>query len=288
MSTQTQPPARLRSSLANAAWAVEERVLWGAGDALKRAAEVLSWPFERAAWAIERGLVWPLQERTADWDGALRRAGLALLILAAIGIGVAGLLWATPDQGGKAPLAATPPPPAPAIRRVPAAKPTPGAPLLHGAAPVFQAQAGRKLGEISQTPAKAGEEAGAAEAGGSGASASAAFAGAPAGAAAIKVAHRFAGAFVLYETGQGGASVRKTFLATATPELAHNLLHRPPRLPANVKVPKAKVLNLVPGPSQGGVYAISVSLLRLGLTSELRLDMEKIKGSGWRVTEVLG
>ena len=53
-------------------------------------------------------------------------------------------------------------------------------------------------------------------------------------------------------------------------------------------MPKAKVVNVVPGPSHGGVYPVSVSLLRVGLTSELRLEMEKLKGEGWRVTNVLG
>jgi len=55
-----------------------------------------------------------------------------------------------------------------------------------------------------------------------------------------------------------------------------------------VTVPKAKVLNIVPAPSHGSVYPLSVSLLRVGVTSELRLEMEKLKSQGWRVTNVLG
>ena len=82
--------------------------------------------------------------------------------------------------------------------------------------------------------------------------------------------------------------MREAFGATATPELAKALLRRPPRLPANVEVPQAKVVNVVPAPSRDGVYTVSVSLLRVGLTSELRLDMEKRKDEGWRVTNVLG
>ena len=96
-----------------------------------------------------------------------------------------------------------------------------------------------------------------------------------------QVARRFADAFVLYETGQGDARVRAAFGSTATPALAQSLLRRPPRQPASVKVPKAKVLNVVAGPSSGGVYPVSVSLLRVGLTSELRLEMERAKhGNG--------
>jgi hypothetical protein len=111
----------------------------------------------------------------------------------------------------------------------------------------------------------------------------------PAGPAATKVAHRFADAFVLYETGQGNAKVRAAFAETATPKLAHSLLRRPPRLPANVKVPKAKVLNIVPGPKRGDTYTMSVSLLRVGLTSELRIAMQRDERSGeWHVGEILG
>jgi len=111
--------------------------------------------------------------------------------------------------------------------------------------------------------------------------------GPPAGAKAIAVAEDFAGAFVLYETGGEKQKVRKAFADTASPELAKALLKRPPRQPANVEVPKAKVVNVVAGPSHGGVYSVSVSLLRVGLTSELRLDMEKLKDE-WMVTNVLG
>ena len=95
------------------------------------------------------------------------------------------------------------------------------------------------------------------------------------GPAAIAVARKFAGAFVLYETGRDTAAVKTAFHATATPELAKALLKRPPRLPADVKVPKAKVLNIVAGPKHGDTYTLSVSLLRVGVTSELRLDMQK-------------
>ena len=83
--------------------------------------------------------------------------------------------------------------------------------------------------------------------------------------------------------------MRKAFSATATPELSKALLKRPPRQPADVKVPQAKVLNVVPGPSQRRrLHRLSVSLLRVGVTSELRLEMEKLKNEGWRVTNVLG
>ena len=124
-----------------------------------------------------------------------------------------------------------------------------------------------------------------------------------AGPAAIAVARQFAGAFVLYETGHDTAAVKSAFHASATPELAKALLERPPRLPADVKVPEAKVLNIVAGPKHGDTYTLSVSLLRVGVTSELRLDMQKTPSGDspnaardstgsdkvhWLVTDVLG
>lgn len=123
--------------------------------------------------------------------------------------------------------------------------------------------------------------------------------GPPAGPAALAVAREFAQGFVVYETGGEKAEFKDAFQASATPELTEALLQRPPKQPAGVKVPRAKVLNVVAGPSQGTVYKVSVSLLRVGVTSELRLDMEKIrtagktdgksgKGAEWRVTNVLG
>ena len=82
--------------------------------------------------------------------------------------------------------------------------------------------------------------------------------------------------------------MRKAFDASASPELSRSLLRRPPRLPANVTVPKAKVVNIVAAPSHGRVYPVSVSLLRVGVTSELRLEMEQLQDKSWQVTNVLG
>jgi hypothetical protein len=54
-------------------------------------------------------------------------------------------------------------------------------------------------------------------------------------------------------------------------------------------VPKAKVLNVVSGPHQGDTYTLSVSLLRVGVTSELRLDMQRNpKSNKWQVAGALG
>lgn len=112
--------------------------------------------------------------------------------------------------------------------------------------------------------------------------------GPPAPKAAKKVARRFAEAFVVYEVGGIDTKVRKAFNQTSTKQLSRSLLHRPPRQPASVKVPQAKVVNVVAGPSKGRVYTVSVSLLRVGVTSELRLEMEQGVGKKWQVTNVFG
>jgi hypothetical protein len=112
--------------------------------------------------------------------------------------------------------------------------------------------------------------------------------GPPAPKAAKLVARQFAEAFVVYETGGVDAKVRSNFRHTTTRQLAHALLQRPPRQPATVQVPQAKVVTVVAGPSKGSVYEVSVSLLRVGVTSELRLAMEQGPGKKWQVTNVLG
>jgi hypothetical protein len=106
--------------------------------------------------------------------------------------------------------------------------------------------------------------------------------------AAKQTARRFAQAFVVYEVGGVDGGVRSEFRHTSTKQLSRALLHRPPRQPAAVKVPRAKVVNVVAGPSKDGVYPVSVSLLRVGVTSELRLELEQGVGKKWQVTNVLG
>lgn len=292
----TSSPAR--TSLADAAFAVEERVVWGSADALRAAADVVRWPFERAAWALERVLIWPLRERTGAWSEQLRLAGAVGLGLIAVGAGVLGLVWASGSGSKAGSVEAVAPAPAPVVQPAPApvAKPAVAAPVLHGAKPDFTPTGGLAAGKVSgektsedaAAPTSASTTATSTEAASSSSSSGAEKA-VPAGPAATKVARRFAEGFVLFETGQSDSKVRSAFAATATPELARSLLHRPPRLPAGVEVPKAKVLNVVPGPKHGDTYTLSVSLLRVGITSELRIEMQRDEKSGkWQVTDVRG
>jgi hypothetical protein len=298
-------PRRIRGAAASVSLAVEEHVVWRGGDALKALLGVVGGPLERIVWAIQRGLIWPLQDRAALLSGPMRAlAGAAVILVAVAAVG-GGVMLVSSGGSGR-PVAATavadtPPAQVPA----PAAAETAPEPTLHGAAPVFTPSRKKSGGsEVKAEPTASAPQHSAATSSsspltdkissvpsptaGAARASTSAVDGPPAGPAALAVGREFAGAFLIYETGGDKAEVRKAFAATATSELSRSLLRRPPRLPAKVKVPKAKVVNVVAGPSQGGIYPVSVSLLRVGVTSELRLSMERQKNDGWRVTNVLG
>jgi hypothetical protein len=266
---------------------------------------------EDASLALREHLTWPV----ADWflglgdRGRMAVAGGAAVLVLGLGIGASSLGGSGGSEPAAAPVAVAPEPAPQAAPASHAAEPD-AEPTLHGAAPVFkapkdegQAKVGESEGvESESAPATTSADTGnpatdtissspaarSAEASTSAAASPATVDGPPAGPAAIAVAHKFANAFVVYETGGDEDTVRKGFSATATPELTKALMRRPPHQPAGVKVPQAKVLNVVPAPSHGTVYPLSVSLLRVGVTSELRLEMEQLKNKGWRVTNVLG
>jgi len=278
-------------------------VVWGGAEVLRRLAEVVKWPFERIAWAIERGLVWPLEERTDGWSASGRNIGIAALVLLAAGAGVAGLVLASGSGSdgssrGTVARATSAPTPAPVGAATAKVTPAAAAPVLQGAKPDFAAEADGGVAKSStESSAVEAPTSSTSTAGSTSEVARSASSGDPAaaasektaGPAAIKIAHQFAGAFVLYEIGRKSDDVRSVFNETATPQLAHALLQRPPRQPAGTAVPKAKVLNVVPGPHHGDTYTLSVSLLRVGVTSELRLDMQRDpKTHQWQVTDALG
>jgi len=266
--------------------------------------------FEDVGLALREHLVWPIGDRLLGLSnrGRVAVAGGAVAVALGLGIGGASLAGSGGAEPVPAPVAAAPEkPPQPAAEAQ--ATPEEPEPTLHGASPVFEpapqgkAAIGESEGVASAPPASSAgtgnpatdtiSSSPAAEpAGGSASASSSALTssvdGPPAGPAAIAVARRFAEGFVVYETGGEASAFRRAFDATTTLELKKALLHRPPHQPAAVKVPEAKVLNIVPAPSHGSIYPLSVSLLRLGVTSELRLEMEKLKGQGWRVTNVLG
>jgi hypothetical protein len=269
---------------------------------------------EDAVLAFKDRVLWPFEDNLAllsDRGRVITAAGSALAVaaVAAVIVVFAGSGGGSGEQAA-AQVALAGAPPAGNFGIPPA--PSPPAPTLHGATPTFKAPVEKpKLDSSEVDAAEAVESSPAPTSATAGTSAAtdrissqpssttgaattsaeaeaASIPGREAGAKAIAVARKFSDAFVVYETGGEQSAVRPVFAKTATPDLAKALLKRPPRLPADVKVPKAKVLNIVPGPSREGVYTLSVSLLRLGVTSELRLEMEQLKDEDWRVTNVLG
>jgi hypothetical protein len=290
--------ARIAERLGDVVLALRERLVWSSGARLRSISDIVKWPFERVTWAFERRLAWPLAERADGMGVPLRGAGIAALTLLAAGIGVLGLTWAASGGGT---TTAEKEPRSPAVAAVVHSTPKTDspAPALQGAAPDFTPEASHKTSAADTGSAATGNasETAAPEApvdatttfSTASASSSTAAKPVPAGPAAMKVARQFAGAFVLYETGKSDSGVRTALGETASPRLARALLRRPPRLPANVKVPKAKVVNIVPGPRHGNTHTLSVSLLRVGVTSELRINVTQDEKSGeWQVTDVLG
>jgi hypothetical protein len=273
-------------------------------DLLRPLADAARWPFERAAWAAEERVVWPLRERAAGRGpsgrtgaiGAVAAGGLAAILLAALLLPGGG---ADPEREGEpVRVALTPPPAEQRQSERPAKRALQGPPPKFGVAGgvgVAGEEAGTGGASAGASSASGGDRASGAEAGASSNGAGAA-AGAsaslrkpvPAGPAAMKVARRFSKAFLEYEIGKDREAAKRVFAATATPRLAGALSDRPPRLPENGKVPKARVVNLVPGPRAGKAYTVSVSLLRVGLTSELRLELFKQGKGKWVVTDVRG
>lgn len=287
-----------------------ERFRFVIADAIRRPFErlfeLLAWPFQRLAWTVERRLVWPLRERTAGLGPSGRLAGAGAIAAVAAAAVLVGVLLSEGNgaesaerTGARVGLVAG----HAKTTDVEAA----GGPALQGVPPSFGVSKG--VGVASEPAGKSSPEGGGATeaeassetgeaAGGEASGEDAAEAGAaatassgkpvPAGPEAMKVARRFSEAFVFYEIGQRPARVKIVFDATATPRLAGVLEERPPRLPERARVPKAKVVNLVPGPRRGRDYTVSVSLLRVGLTSELRVTMRHDKTDGWQVSEILG
>jgi hypothetical protein len=289
---------RVRAALAtvgarfrDVAWVLEARVLWRFVDRLRGVADAARWSLERLAWALERWLLWPLQERTAALPVPGRAAGAAALALVALAAVAVGVLSLSGDSGQEteAPVAV-----APAAAPVEPSPQEREGPTLEGVPPSFGTggvAAGTDAGsEVVVDSENAGSDAGTSATSGAEegtAATSSSEKPVSAGPAAMKVARRFSQAFVLYEIGERPARAMAVFSETATPRLATALAERPPRLPEGTEVPKARVLNLVPGPRRGRAYTVSASLLRVGVTSELRLQMKNQAGN-WVVTDVRG
>lgn len=275
-------------SLREAAWNLEERLLWRGSDAARSRASrianrmgnlairafvrtrlavrtLFNGPVRRlsrsvaepAQRLVETKLVWPVVDRWHEHGLIARSGAVALVAAAAVAAGVAGSnLSSTGEAGGASTAAST----AIAPLELASAEPT----TLQGVAPEFPAEtaAGAPVPEAVPVPAGPGP---------------------------ASVAWRFSQAFVDYEIGRPGSGTAEVFTATAAPELAKALSEDPPRLPHGTPVPQARVLNVVLAEETPKQVVASVSLLRVGSVSEVRLTLRlDPKDKAWKVAEVLG
>jgi hypothetical protein len=273
--------------LRKAAWVIEEKVIWAGADAARGRLETVRWPFEQIAWRLERRLIWPAQDALRE-RGMLGRSMTALACIAIAGAAVAAGLLVARDSSSDAPRQA----PAPTIAIAPATKvaaaPAKPDPTLQGAPPNFESSpaTGESAAETAARPSAAPASA---ESTRQVEVPPSSIPAAPGGEKhALRAARHFAAAFVLYEIGEEKAKVRRVFARTATPALLEALRARPPRLPGEVDVPEARVANVILGERRRKQIDASVSLLRLGNLSELRLTLTKDRKRGWAVSEVRG
>jgi hypothetical protein len=234
-----------------AAWGLEERVLWRGSDATQAALERASRATDPLQRLIQTRLTWPLSDAFRARSAKTRAALAASAATLAIAGAATGAIIAA-DHGS---TQLTAPPLAP-LASAPQASSTL---VLQGVTPRFHPG----HASVPTTPAPKPTE------------------------KPAQVAWEFAAAFVGYEVGHSSKATDSTFAATATKPLAKALEADPPRLPANGKVPKARVLNVVLGTGSEQQVTASVSLVRLRAVSELRLTLTRTADE-WRVAQVLG
>jgi hypothetical protein len=251
----------------------------------------LTWPIRRFYWFLEKHFLWRISDsfkrisRSMRYRSPVAYIGITMLVMLTAATGAAAYYFYNEAEDGKN---------SPTIADVPAetvvapTTPVPATPVtppsdakpedtLKGVVPDFDTTSGKSNGSS----------------GGSGNKANtldpAATVVKPAktpDSPPLKVAHNFAQTFVDYEIGKKGAA--RDFEKTATSKLTKELKKDPPRQPSNGDIPKATVMNVVKGEKDGDTLDVSVSLLRSGATSELRLALEQAKGKKWLVSEVRG
>jgi hypothetical protein len=270
-------PFKLRGALEDVGWhareaaaTVERRLVWRGEDAVRDLAEragesPVGRGADRLRWLFDRRLVWPLTDRLRDQSDLVRTAIATGAVVVALGAAGGGALAAAGGEEAS--------PVAGEASFVVAAAGT--GDTLEGVSPNFTSSQGGS-GSAPVRPEAPPKD--------------------PIG----RTAWEFAQAFVLYEVGRADDAA-EDFERLATPALAQSLSESPPRLPAEVKVPEARVLNVVVGepeesdpapdapkgePGETLVDA-SVSMVRLQAVSELRLTLKRER-KGWRVMEIRG
>jgi hypothetical protein len=241
-------------TIREAAWGLEERVLWRGSDATRGALGRVGRALQPLQRLIQTRLTWPvsdlLRERSARTRAAIAAGAATVALAAAAGGAISASNHAATGSAA-----------APAAASLSSAPQAAGVTALQGVTPHFQAGDAPAV-PPPQPPAKTA-------------------------APPTQVAWDFAQAFVGYEVGHSGKKTDAAFAATATKPLVKSLAADPPRLPATGKVPQARVLNVVLGAAGKEQVTASVSLVRLRAISEVRLTLTKT-GDEWRVAQVLG
>src|SRR6476661_157242 len=127
-----------RSAVADSVWDAQDRLRSGLPAAANRFADVAVWPLEQATYALRKKLLWPAEDRAEKLGTPARVLASTAVVLLAVGLGVAGLIWAAPDgphhDAGTTAVATTPAP----VTVAKAAPEQPAEPTLHGAVPDFK------------------------------------------------------------------------------------------------------------------------------------------------------
>ena len=240
-------------TIREAAWGVEEKVLWRGSDATRNALERAGHSLLPLQRLIQTRLTWPVEDALSRHSRHTRvaiAAGAATLAIAAAAGGAMSAADHPASDHGSQAIAAS----------VTAGPHSAHLTTLQGVIP--QIQSGHAAPAPVQPPTKSS-------------------------APPTQVAWQFAQAFVGYEVGKSTRKTGATFVATATKPLQKSLAADPPRLPSSGRVPQARVLNVVLGPAAKNQVTASVSLVRLRAISEVRLTLTKT-GDEWRVAQVLG
>jgi len=257
----------------------------------------ITWPVRRAYWFVEKHLLWPIADSFRKLSAAISRGFRyrspiayigATMLLTLTGAAIAAAVYFHNEaKDSETPITAqVPTDPETVIATTPTPPPTlPSAPAdqakdddtLKGVVPNFETSSDKtgktdksstgdqNSSSLPDTVVRPTEKP---------------------SSPPLKVAHSFAMTFVDYEVGKKG--VAKEFEKTATTKLSKELKQDPPRQPSNGNIPKATVMNVVKGKKNGGTLDVSVSLMRSGATSELRLALEEGKKNEWLVSEVRG
>lgn len=254
----------------------------------------LTWPIRRFYWFVEKHFLWPVSDSFKRISHGFRyRSPLAyigatmLITLTGAAIAAAVYFHNEAEDSQQAPLTATVPT---EPETVVATTPTPP-PTLESASPSEAKDDDTLKGVVpdfeksSDKTGKTGKSSGDDEDSSSLPETVVRPSDAPSS-PPLKVAHSFAETFVAYEIGKKGAA--DDFAKTATRKLSKELKEDPPRQPSNGDIPKATVMNVVKGKKSGDTLDVSVSLMRSGATSELRLALEEGKKNKWLVSEVRG